>query len=104
MTELNTNQIPKTLTIRDICTLKEEDFICKEHLEINDYILMEDAPQHNVSKYSSICKNCLSDINREREDDLLTKLFDRIIINNQEKIIQIKENKYNFVEFKFIVV
>jgi len=65
---------------------------CQEHGEIKDYIIMSTPPQ-GFRIYDLICKNCLSHINYRNPNPVKAELFDTVIIDNKEKILQIKQNK-----------
>jgi len=71
---------------------KMDSNYCQEHGEIKDYILMSTPPQ-GFKIYDIICKNCLSQINYKNPNPVKAELFDSIIIDNKEKLLQIKQNK-----------
>jgi chromosome segregation ATPase len=68
-----------------------ESNTCKTHQEIKEYILLE--PVENYKKHDLICKNCLSLLNFKRGSDYKTRLFDAVIMENKEKIRQIRTDK-----------
>lgn len=93
-TNSSKHQREKSLSMREIYNLQNDDFICQEHIEVKEYILLEDSETDKA--FTALCKNCLSDINMQREDDIKSNLFDRILISHREKILEIKENRFNF--------
>ncbi len=66
---------------------------CTRHSEIKDYFLMSKVEGFKL--LDTICKNCLSQINHRNPNPARADLFDTIIFDNKDKIIQIKENKLN---------
>jgi predicted nucleic acid-binding Zn-ribbon protein len=68
-----------------------ESNTCKTHSEIKEYILLE--PVENYKKNDLICKNCLSLFNYKRGSDYKAKLFDAVIMENKDKIRQIRSEK-----------
>ncbi len=64
---------------------------CSTHNEIKDYILFSKVENYRL--YDTICKNCLSQLNRKGHVN--AELFDSVIIDNKEKILQIRQNKLN---------
>jgi len=71
---------------------KMEANYCQEHGEIKDYILMSTPPQ-GYRIFDLICKNCLSQINYKNPNPVKADLFDTVIIDNKEKLLQIRQNK-----------
>ena len=64
---------------------------CNTHNEIKDYILFSKIENYRL--YDTICKNCLSQLNRKGHVN--AELFDNVIIDNKEKILEIRQNKVN---------
>lgn len=64
---------------------------CNTHNEIKDYILFSKVENYRI--FDTICKNCLSQINYRNPNPAKAELFDTVIIDNKEKIIQIRQNK-----------
>ena len=64
---------------------------CTTHNEIKDYILFSKCEGYKI--FDTICKNCLSQINYRNPNPAQTALFDAVIIDNKEKILNIRQNK-----------
>lgn len=65
-----------------------------EYKEIKDYFIMK--PIANYKLYDTICISNLSELNREYDDAVKTKLYSAVILDNKSKIIEIKNNKIMF--------
>lgn len=72
-------------------SMNPEANMCKVHHEMKEYILLE--PVENYKKHDTICKNCLSLLNYKRGSDYKARLFDAVIMDNKEKIKQIRNDK-----------
>jgi len=66
---------------------------CSTHNEIKDYILFSKVENFRI--FDTICKNCLSQLNRRNPNPAKAELFDSVIIDNKDKILQIRQNKLN---------
>lgn len=93
--------------VRNTNVQKEFDFenlesiYCNEHEELNEYILFENVDQvHKI--YDTICKNCLSELNRTRNRQFHAQLWDAVIFDNKDKIWQIKNNKLNLNNVSYV--
>lgn len=71
--------------------------LCLEHQELKEYVMFEDSDDLSIRKHDPICKNCLSSINYQRKgkNEYRAKLFDTIILENKQKILQIRKNEFN---------
>jgi len=64
-----------------------------EYKEIKEYFIMKPIGEYNL--YETLCISELSELNREHDDNVKTKLYSSIILDNKDKIVQIKNNKIN---------
>lgn len=70
-----------------------EPTYCPEHIsELKDYILMETI-NDKYRIYDTICKDCVSAINRRRGEDCRVRLWDVVILRHKDKIKEIKDKK-----------
>ena len=65
----------------------------QEFNEIKDYFIFKAIG--NFKLYESICISKLSELNREHDDSVKTKLYSAVILDSKEKILQIKNNNIN---------
>jgi hypothetical protein len=71
-----------------------ENVKCEKHSELKELFICSETKEYE--KNDIICCNCLSELNRDYDDSIKSKLYSRIIMEEKEKILQIKENKINF--------
>ena len=74
-----------------------EHIRCEKHFELKDYFMLSKTKE--IDLYEIICSTCLSDLNIEYDDNLKSKLYSRIILDQKEKIVQIKHDQINFELF-----
>lgn len=72
----------------------EEATYCTVHDEIMDYILLEDVDE-TWEKNDTICKVCYSELERKLGRSPKRVLYDTVIFDHKEKILQIKNNQLN---------
>lgn len=67
---------------------------CSTHKELKEFILYESIEDYQL--YDTICKNCLSLLNFRKggNSDYKSKLYDTVILDNRDKLIQIRNNKF----------
>ena len=66
----------------------------EEFKEVKDYFIMK--PIGPMALYQSVCISYLSELNMQFDDEVKTKLYSAVILDNKEKIVQIKNNKIMF--------
>jgi hypothetical protein len=71
-----------------------DDHYNEEYKEIKDYFIMKPIADYKL--YDTICISSLSELNREYDDAVKTKLYSAVILDNKSKIVEIKNNKIMF--------
>ena len=74
-----------------------EHIRCEKHFELKDNFML--CKTKEIDLHDIICSTCLSDLNRQYDDSLRSKLYSGIIFNQKEKILQIKHDQINFELF-----
>lgn len=64
-----------------------------EFKEIKDYFIMK--PIDDLKLHETICISKLSELNMLHDYEVKTKLYSAVILDNKDKIVQIKNNKIN---------
>lgn len=74
---------------------------CTTHKELKEFILYETIEEYRL--YDTICKNCLSLLNFRKggNTDYKSKLYDTVIIDNKDKLIQIRNNRFESGDNRF---
>jgi hypothetical protein len=92
------SEVMKNFTLRKSLTnLNFDDLqveIDPEYLELKDYFIYKAIGDRKL--YSSLCISDLSELNRKYDDSVKTKLYSAVILDNKEKIVQLKNNKIDF--------
>ena len=86
------NQLNKLKTFQNFDDLEAE--YNEDFKEIKDYFIM--TPIGNERLYQSVCISYLSELNMKFDDEVKTKLYSAVILDNKNSIVNIKNNKIIF--------